>query len=219
MNVYVVVEGKATEPAVYKSWIPLVNPRLSNVDYLPQVTQNHFIIRSGGGWPCLLGIVENAMEDIKTTGKFDRLVVAVDSEEATLEDRFNHIEQHILKLAPPCPYRIIVQHFCFEAWALGNRKIVPKNPTNETLKQYKALHDVSTLDPELLPSHYEQELNRAQFALKYLRLAIGDKGKHLSYSKNNPQVVAHPTYFQQLKERMLGSSHISSLKMFIDAFI
>ncbi len=37
MNVYVVTEGK-TESIVYKSWIPLVNPMLSPVNYITEVT-------------------------------------------------------------------------------------------------------------------------------------------------------------------------------------
>lgn len=218
MNVYVVVEGNATEPQVYRSWIPLVNPLLTEANYLPQVTDNNFLIRSGRGWPYLLTMIENAVEDIKITGCFDRLVVAADSEDLTLQARWDQIEQHIKKLNPPCPFHIVIQHFCFEAWALGNRKMVPRRPNNPTLQSYKELHDVTTLDPEALPPHDGHELNRAQFAEKYLRLAIRDKGKHLSYSKNSPQVVAHPTYFRQLNQRLSETSHISSLQTFIDAF-
>jgi len=49
MNIYVVVEGRGTEPVVYRSWIPLVNPVLKPVDYITQVTTDNFYIVSGGG--------------------------------------------------------------------------------------------------------------------------------------------------------------------------
>jgi hypothetical protein len=218
VNVYIVVEGNSSEPAVYRSWIREANPALTEANYLAQVTQNNFFMVSGGGWPFLLTIIDRAIADIKATGLFDRLVVGVDSEDMTLANRFSAIEQHILSQAPSCEYRIIVQHFCLEAWALGNRKFIPRKPNNDALKSYKAIHDVTSLDPELLPPLQEEELNRAQFALKYLRLGIRDKGKHLSYSKNRPDVVAHPTYFHQLKERLASTGHIASFQAFVDAF-
>ncbi len=218
MNLYVVVEGNGTEPGVYRSWIPLVNPTLSEVNYLPEVDQNNFLIRSGGGWPYLLKIVESAVEDIKINGKFDRLVISADSEDFSHQQRFDQLNDHVLALGCPCPHHIIIQHFCFETWALGNRKIIPRRPTDSTLQAYKTMYDVMTLDPAQLPPHLEHELNRSQFALKYLRLALRDKGKHVSYSKNNPQVVAHPSYFAQVKDRMDTTTHIDSFRTFIDAF-
>lgn len=41
-------------------------------------------------------------------------------------------------------YRVVVQHFRFETWALGNRVIGSKNPQNETLRRYRQLY---TCDP------------------------------------------------------------------------
>jgi hypothetical protein len=218
MNLYVVVEGNSTEPKVYRSWIPIVNPSLSEKFYINDVISNNFMIRSGGGFPYLLKIISDAIDDIKINNKFERLVVAVDSEDETFEQKYNQIEQHILSCDPSCDYRIIIQHFCFEAWALGNSKFGPRKPKDTTLKSYKKIHDVITNDPELLPKHPTLELNRAQFAERYLRLTIRDKGAHLTYSKSKPDVIAHPSYFNQLQERINETGHIPSFQTFIDAF-
>lgn len=219
MNIYVVVEGNSTEPAVYRKWIPLINSQLVEVKYLDQVTQNNFIIISGNGFPFIKRVISNAIEDIKQNSKFDRLVVSVDSEQFTFQQRFNEIDQYIRSCTPTCQYRIIVQHFCFEAWALGNKKFGPKKPKDSTLKSYARIHNVYTNDPELLPNLPSLQLNRAQFAEKYLKLLIRDKGTHLTYAKNKPDVIAHNSYLFQLEERLKNTSHIQSFQTFIDAFI
>jgi len=43
MNVYVVVEGRVVEKAVYKVWIPEVNSELSPARYMGDVVQNNFL--------------------------------------------------------------------------------------------------------------------------------------------------------------------------------
>lgn len=218
MNVYVVVEGSSTEPQVYRSWIPLANPSLKVVDYIDQVVSDNFYIVSGGGYPYIFNVIDNAIADINSNLQFDRLVVAIDSEEKTYIDTFNEIDSYIAARHPRIEYRIIIQHFCFETWALGHRKFGPRRPRSDTLKAYKKLHDVLSQDPELLPANDVEELNRAQFALKYLCIAIQDKGRHLTYSKRKPDVVLHPKYFSELQSRLDDTGHISSFSSFLAAF-
>lgn len=218
MNLYVVVEGNSSEPKVYRNWIPLVNKNLKEVPYIQGVRDNNFLIRTGSGYPNLLGIISNAIEDIRLNPVFDRLVVVVDSEELTLQQRYAEIEKHILANAPTCLYKIVVQHFCLEAWGLGNRKLGPRKPRSDELREYKKIHDVFTDNPEHLPGHPELELNRAQFAEKYLRSMIRDKGNHLTYTKSRPDVVAHSSYFSELQNRLHQTAHIGSFQLLLDAF-
>ena len=199
MNIYIVVEGASTEVKVYRNWIPLVNPSLVEVYDIDDVVADNYYLISGGGYPNLFRVIKNAVEDIRLNPQFSRLVVSIDSEENTFEEKNTEINDYIQGLNPTTEYRIIVQHFCFEAWALGNRKFGPSKPKNAELKAYKALHDVMLHDPELLPALPSEELNRAQFAAKYLKLAISDKAGHITYSKGKPDVVAHPSYFEQLR--------------------
>lgn len=216
MNVYVVVEGHSTEPAVYRSWIPLVNPLLKPVDYITQVMTDNFYIVSGGGYPSIYTTVEAAIADTNTDHRFDRLVIALDSENDTKAARLAEVQAIVNAGIPRVDVRIIIQHFCFETWALGNRVAIPKSPREEQLINFRRHYDVRALDPENLTRHPMLELNRAQFAGKYLRAALRQRNQ--IYSKSNPSVVAHPKYFEQIKKRLLETEHINSFGDFLFAF-
>src|SRR6266446_1602995 len=171
MNIYLVTEGKV-ESIVYRNWIPFVNPYLPEVGDFIKVHENNFYIVSGMGYPDYLDIIENAILDINNSGKFDRLVISVDSENMTKQEKYDEINAFVLHKPCVAEIRIVVQHFCFEAWALGNRRIVRPHPTSSRLREYKQLFDVRSRDPEFLPHKPDENLNRAQFAEKSLRLAL-----------------------------------------------
>ena len=115
--------------------------------------------------------------------------------------------------------KIVVQYFCFETWTLGNRKIIKANTKSEKLREYKKLFNVRVYDPELLPEEPNEKLNRAQFAERYLRLALNDTFRNLTYSKGNPQAVIHTKYFDQVRNRLCTMGHIASFSDFLRAFI
>ena len=220
MNVYVVVEGRVVEKAVYQVWIPEVNNTLAPVQYLDEVVQNNFYIVSGEGYPYYFKIIDAALEDVGQGNTFDRLVICIDSEDVGLEDKRGEVTEHVTASAHAgIDYRVVVQHFCFEAWALGNRTIGPRHPQNPTLQRYRAFYNVATHDPEGLSSPPDEQLTRSQFAEKYLRLMLNDRNKNLTYSKSNPSVVAHPKYYHQLVWRLADTGHIKSFQAFIDAFL
>jgi hypothetical protein len=220
VNLYVVVEGRVVEKEVYKAWVPLVNPNLSYVGSLAEVDNNNFVIFSGGGYPQYFDMIRAGLEDVAADAKFTRLVISVDSEDMTLEQKHQEIKEFIQSTGiVGVDYRIVVQHFCFETWALGNRRIGVRNPKNPVLARYKGLYDVVTEDPEDLPPLLVERLNRSQFAEKYLRMMLNDKNKNLSYSKRDPSVVTHPKYFQNIRARMDDLAHILSFRAFLDAFV
>jgi hypothetical protein len=218
MNIYIVTEGIA-EKIVFQSWIPLINPSLSYTTYLDDVTDDNFYIISGMGYPYYFDILDNAIQDVNNLGRFDRLVVSVDSEEMTKQQKYDEISEFVSKLNCIAEIRVIIQHFCFETWALGNRRLFRNNPSLSKLREYKTLFNVKIKDPELLPSKPDEELNRAQFAEKYLRLALNDRFRNLSYFKSNPKALLHTTYFTQIKNRLNDTGHISSFDDFLNAFI
>ena len=53
-------------------------------------------------------------------------------------------------------YQIIIQHFCLETWALGNRVIITRNPISASIREYRKYFDVLVDDPELLPGYPKQ---------------------------------------------------------------
>jgi hypothetical protein len=216
MNYYVVVEGERTEPLVYRNWIPFVNSKLRYVESIRQVSSNNFIIISGYGYPFYLEVIDGAIDDVNDSELFDRLVIAVDSEEMTFEEKLNEIENHLSKKKCKIPIRIIVQHFCIETWALGNKSIISRNIQDPTLLEYINIHNVVESDPELLPNY--NDLNRSQFAFKYLKKAINEKHRNLSYSKDNVEIIANNSYFTKVRKRLYDTEHIKSFKTFLNAF-
>lgn len=218
MNIYVVVEG-ITEFIVYPHWISQINDSLVRVDHPTLVDSDNYYLISGHGYPQIKDMIRAAVLDTNSILNFDRLVIAIDSEDFEADIRKQEFELLINDLAPRVEVKFISQHFCFETWALGNVKIAPRNPKSPELKEYKKIFDVTANDPQDLPAHDMLELNRAQFAFQYLKKLINDKGKNLSYQKNNPIHVTHEKFFGEVKNRMLSTPHIRYFQTFLDAFI
>ncbi len=218
MNIYVVTEGPV-EKRVYQHWIPFVNPSLSSADTIDDIVSNNFLLVSAGGYPAYFQVIENAIEDVNTHRNFDRLVVSIDSEEMSYQEKLDEVTAYLAD--KPCNAQIIVvvQHFCFETWALGNRLIIRPNTESIQLRKYRRIHDVRANDPELLPANDKERLTRSQFAEKYLRAALNDKFRNLTYSKTNPSALIHNKYFRQLQLRLSETSHIMSFGRFLQAFV
>jgi hypothetical protein len=147
------------------------------------------------------------------------LVIAVDSEEQSRQEKLQEIQDHVDALRCPIQYIVIVQHFCLETWAIGNRRIFPRHIHDPKVLEYKKLYDVSKKDPELLPLLEAEALNRAQFCYKYLRLILRQKYKRLSYTKSNPGPLLNDKYFHQVKLRYEETGHINSFDSFLTAFV
>ncbi len=218
MNVYLIVEGHG-EKKVYAHWVPLVNPSLTVVNSLDEVQHNNLIIYSGGGYPHYIEVIEAGVEDVVTNEQLDRLVIAIDSEEMSYKDKRREIEQVVKALGKNLDYKIIVQHFCLETWALGNKTIVSRNPKDIHLRKYRGYFDVLTKDPEFLPGYPADNLNRSQFAAHYLRKLLNEKYKNLTYTKRNPHALLHNKYFERVKIRLQTTGHITSFNDFLAAFV
>ena len=218
MNIYVVAEGLA-EREVYLCWIPLVNPRLSPVYRIEDVDNDNFYLISGGGYPQYFETIEAAIDDVNGVYKFDRLVVSVDSEEMSHSEKLEEMGAFFATRPCRADIRIVIQHFCFETWALGNRTIVRAHPGSARLIRYRVLFDVRSRDPELLPSNSDEDLNRSQFAATYLRAALNDKFRNLTYTKSNPTPLLHQMYFQRVRNRFDSTDHIASFDGFLSAFV
>lgn len=217
MNYYVVVEGQV-EKIVYQNWIKFVNPKLNLVDYPHLLQTDNYYIISGGGYPQYEKIVVNAIADIGANLNPVKLVVILDAEEQTLEDKFTEVESAIHDhMFSALNYSIVIQYFCFETWALGNLKLGPRNPNHVTLIEYRRFFDVLINDPEELPPY--KNMSRIEFSLAYLRKMIADKGKNRTYSKSNPTIVASKEYFDQIHNRFLQKNHLKSFSTFLNAFI
>ncbi len=219
MNIYLVVEGLVGEKLVYGYWVPLVNQSLKVVDSIEDVTDDCLYIISGGGYPNYFEVISAAIEDVTSGGLFNRLVIAIDSEEMTYEDKRTEIQSFVDGHNIQIDCRIVIQHFCLETWALGNRVIITRNPRNLRIREYRNYFDVLLNDPELLPYYQREDLTRSQFAEKYLRAILNEKYRNLSYSKRNPQALLNINYYDRVRSRYFDTGHIRSFRDFLDAFI
>lgn len=159
MNIYIVVEGEVGERKVYECWIPLVNPNLTYVQGIQNIVHNNFAIIVGGGYPGYFDVIDAAITDVNSHMTVDRLVIAADSEEMEHEDKLQEIRSFVSRKRCIAEIHIIVQHFCLETWALGNRAVIRPQPRNPKLREYKRFYNVRTSDPELLPPYEPEELS------------------------------------------------------------
>jgi len=218
MNILVLVEGEISEKYVYENWIPYVHSKITYVKNIFDIVKNHFSIISGGGYPNYFKVIKNAIDDVNQLGNIDRLVIAIDSEEMTFEEKLLEIKDVIKDKECSASIEIVIQHFCLETWALGNKRVGPRNPKSVIMRRYKEFFNVLEKDPELLPPYPANNLNRAKFAERYLRTMLNDKNKNLTYSKRNPKALLHRTYFNEVKKRFKTTGHISSFVTFLNAF-
>lgn len=218
MSYYIVVEGSSCESKVYPKWLSHLNPDLECVNDLDEVTGNRYYLVSGRGYPQYVSVIRNALADMVNHRHIDYLVIAIDAESMSHAEKTTEIQDILSGSAVEPKTRVIVQTPCLEAWALGNKVIVKRNPQDSRLQEYIQRFDVIHDDPEELPDLPERQMNRAQFAYDYLRRALRERYPRGSYSKRNPTVISHEKYFKRIVERYEQDNHIRSFFDFLTAF-
>ncbi len=215
MNYYIVCEGAKTEPIVYESWIPIINSSLTRVNSCFQLQNNNFYILSGLGYPNYFNVIKNSIDDIICNNINAKLIIIVDSEDFTFQEKDTEIRDFIFDYKSNFNnYEIIVQVPCIEAWGLGNRKFISNKPNSLKLNELLLHYNVRSLDPEFI-SEYD-EFNKAQTAGFYLKEAA--KEKRQTYNKNNPNILIDNNYLKNLKRRYDKTGHISNIEKIFDIF-
>jgi DNA polymerase I-like protein with 3'-5' exonuclease and polymerase domains len=239
MNFYFVFEGK-TEPIVYKKWLSVLLPELTEVDSFDAVNQNNYYYVSDMGVPSCYRVAANAIQDINAFPKYNYLVLFTDADRFTVAEKKAEADKQInlelqykpFKTLPEnCQLEIIVQKVCIETWFLGNRKFFVRHPQhNATLQQYIAYFDVCTSNPEDLASEFVQDeentkdifgyKTKALFHEGYLREIFKERSsasnKSFSYRKSKPMEVQEEYYLKQLIARIeANSDHLLSFQEFI----
>ena len=240
MNFYFVFEGK-TEPIVYKKWLSVLLPELTEVDSFDAVNQNNYYYESDMGVPSCYRVAANAIQDINECPKYNYLVLFTDADRFTVAEKKAEADKQInlelqdkpFKTLPEnCKLEIIVQKVCIETWFLGNRDFFVRHPQhNSLLKQYIAYFDVFTNNPEDLASEFVQDeentkdnfgyKTKALFHEGYLREIFKERSsaskKSFSYHKSKPIEVQEKYYLEQLIARIeANSDHLLSFQEFIE---
>jgi len=220
MNLYLLVEGKRTEPKLYPEWIKCFIPGIKQIEdpfllNTESFLDNTFYIFSGLGYPSLLdNHLKNAIADINKIPRINHFAICLDSDERsvaqTKEIINNFITKHHLSLLH-ANLSVIVQDCCIETWLLGNRRIYHRTPTDKELLECISHYDVYTHDPELMrevPPGY----NCSQYHFYYLRQLF--QSRNISYTKKNPGHASAAIYLNELIKRNEETGHISTFGQF-----
>ena len=215
MNYYIVCEGEKTELEVYKQWIPFLNCDLSLIDSYLDFNQNNFYMISGCGYPNYLNTIKNSIEDIQNNNLDVKLIIIVDAEDFTTEEKFEEINSFLsTNHSTFNNYAIVVQTPSIEGWCLGNKRFISESPQSSKLMDLINHYNVRNLDPELITPYIGN--NKAQTSTKYLKEAA--KEKNVRYTKNNPLIISEATYLENLIKRNQNTQHINNINMLLNAF-
>lgn len=217
MNIYFLVEGE-TEKKIYKAWLQHLVPELQQVKFSDRVQTNNYFLISGEGYPSILSDgIPNAIERIEEAQNYKYLVICVDADEETIENREREVNDFISdNIFVPDTLEVVtfVQNRCIETWFLGNRKFFDsRQPLEGNLSTYVRYYDVSRHDPELMGKADRD--NHAEFHEAYLKEIF--QAKRQTYSKKFPGVTQEKYYLEQLIKRVTDEpEHLKTFKKFID---
>lgn len=220
MNIYVLVEGKVTEMQVYAQWIPYLIPQMSQVERLSEVRENNFYMFSGYGYPSILRRIGATISDINRHGNIDYLVICLDSEEESIEQRYRVVMKRFSmvheKLHSRTKIKVIVHHRCMETWFLGNRELQKPHIGSHRLKRMIADYNVFKRDPEKMRANTDILVCRtsAQYHYSYLKNLFNEN--HIHYTKKNPGRTVSRGYLNQLVKRNRETGHIASFAYFVN---
>lgn len=217
MNVYFLVEGK-TELKVYPKWLGHLLPALSRVNFAQEATDNNYYLISGLGFPRLLDVtLFDSVKEINELGNYDYLVLAVDadnmSEQEKVAEIYQFLKDNAISLTPRCRLQLIAQKSCMETWFMGNKKVYTKTVGKHSdFYSHAKFYDVSQQDPELMDKKSGFTKSVSIYHEIYLRKMLAEK--NITYSKTNPKTVDERHYLEQLQNRVKETAHLSSLNNF-----
>ena len=214
MNAYIIVEGSETELSVYPAWLSILAPQLQRIEDPTEVSNNKYYLFSAHGIPSIFKHTANAIVDINTInstaqGKYDFLIVCLDTEQETREYIETKIQEEVGKLGVKlndAELIIFEQKVCMETWFLGNRKVFKSNPQNQEYLNFIRYYNVKNDNPEEMGSIDEDRYNKAQFHLRYLKRMLEER--NMTYSKSNTKAVCSEDYLKELIKRYEETHHI-----------
>lgn len=217
-SIYLLVEGKSTEPRLYPKWLRWLLPGYTQVNTPAEAGDHHFYLISGQGYPRLLTeTLPDAIADVNDNPNFRYFLICLDSDELSLDERREEVQEYLseyrLKQAQA---HIIVQNRCIETWLLGNRQIYPSNPHRDAVCiRFCRHYDVSVLDPEAMPIHTDFR-RHAPFHEAYLKAIFRERNESVSYHKNQPGQAAEQHYLDALLNRIEASpGQLASFSEFV----
>ena len=229
MNFYFLVEDSKSLLKVLPSWLGYMGFPCERVDRVSSITNNCYILQSGHGCYQLVDkVLEEVLIDInQNSAKINALIILIDSENLTVDERLLNIQNKISSLNHKynVEYPIIpfVVDCCFETWLLGNRDLFPSQSPESTSPffPYYNFYDVSVNNPELMPAdennpqypdyHFH---SKADFHFRYFHELC--RHNRIRYSKNNPKAVNKFEFFEKIVQRINTTDHLNSFRKFYE---
>ncbi len=215
MNLYFLVEGKRTEPQLYRRWLAHALPELHEVRHASEFVGGGFRLRSAGGYPQILDRIRGSVAEVESSGvRLDRFFVCLDAEEESYDERYETVDRCLQELSPPFGFAVIVQNCCIETWLLGDRDLLRPPPRTDELRDLRSYYDVSREDPEDLPMRAGYA-TRARFHQAYLKAVVRDRNagrtrERIRFSKSHVGYFGQPSHLNALVERRDETEHLSS---------
>ena len=217
MNAYIIVEGKSTEPVVYRKWLSYLAPGTLEVKNACDAVNNNYYLFSGEGIPSIFKHIANAVLDINAINKkgethYDYLLVCLDEEESSRDEIMNLIQSYLdaaKAVIGDFEMHVFVQKVCIETWFLGNRRVIKTNPQSPEYCAFLEYFDVQNNNPELMGQYDRGKYTtKARFHLKYLKTAFAER--NMKYGKSHPEEVCKKTYLDELIARYRETGCIAS---------
>jgi len=221
MNLYLLVEGVSTEMHVYPAWLEILLPTHTRIHSYLDADRNNWLLVSGEGYPRLLDeTLQKAVAELQESDRFDYFIVCLDADDESPEDREQEVRDAVraladkkLELPGAVVLRPIVQNCCIETWFLGNRSLFPRNPQDPVLQSWIEAYDTSRDCPEAMPGNDAHPLPQ-RLHLEYFRKVCQER--KIRYSKTSTHVVRDPAFLRELVGRVEATTHLPSLKRFLD---
>lgn len=226
MNIYLVVEGRSTESKIYPKFIDFcfegTMSRIKDISKVDENPHNYYLI-SGDGYPQIYtDILPACIQEINESQKFDYLIVSLDADELTLQERYEEFNSYLnkyeqennLRLTANCNVQLVIQNRCFETWFMGNKAIYKENPQDEVYRKFQQYYNVKSNDPEMMGIFTGFETH-SSFHLAYLKYYL--KERNIYYTKKNPREVGEGYYIEECLKRK-EDGHLQSLINLFELF-
>ena len=220
MNLYLLLEGKRSEAKIYPAWLASVErpfSRLMRVDDVRNSPGRSFYTFSANGYPSIIGEhLKNAVRDVQRIPGYDWLLVCLDVDEGSADDRIREVERNANAAGlDKTPVRLFVvpQSRCIESWLLGYPRLIGAAPP-PYLAELRDFYDVRQGCPEAMGRPRSWPYH-SQFHFHYLKEAF--KARRMVYSKNNPGDAATASFFDSLRARISANpGQLPTMRRFVD---
>jgi hypothetical protein len=216
LRLYFLLEGRQSEPQLYRYWLAHAFPELREVRHASELEAGCYRLKSAGGYPEILKTIRASVSEVESCGvPLDEFFLCLDAEEESYEERYREAADQLHKLSPSFRSTVIVQDCCIETWLLGDRSLLRPPPQTQERRDLQAFYDVRSNDPEGLP-RAEGYATRARFHFAYLKAVLRDRNRgrkelfRYSKKKVGSFYFSEPSAFQALVRRHDDFGHLRS---------